>query len=297
MAEQTAMAVCQGCIDLHAHSTASDGSFTPSELVKLASFVGLSALALTDHDTVSGCQEAMDTARSIDFNLVPGVEISCDYDKFSLHILGYYIDYEHPPLIETLTQLKKFRSDRNLLLIDKLRELGIDIDYAEVKLLAGEDVVGRPHFAMALVQKGIVSTTQEAFDKYLAKGKPAYIDKKRLTAEEGVKLIRDAKGVPVLAHPGEYKFLQPKELRKFLEDLIPHGLAGMEVWYSTHSEQLSAEYLKLTEELGLIATGGSDFHGRSKPNIGLGTGIDNNLDLSSLVLDNLKQRRKEIHGA
>ncbi len=280
---------CEGLIDLHTHSTASDGSFSPKELVRMAKDKGLKALAITDHDTVEGLPEAVEEADRLGLQFVPGVEISCDLAETALHILGYWIDYRHRGLTRVLTDLVDYRTRRNHLIIDRFRALGIDLDYEEIAASAGNDVVGRPHFALALVKKGEVADTQEAFERYLARGKPAYVNKRRLTADQGIELITKAGGLPALAHPCQYGFRDENELREALKQLVDSGLQGLEVWYPTHSPRQSQLYLKLAREYKLAPTGGSDFHGESKPEIKLGTGVDGELCVEYEVLENLRR--------
>lgn len=277
-------------IDLHAHSTASDGDLSPSELVRLALQKGLVALALTDHDTAEGNNEAILEAERLGLNFVPGVEISVDRPPNSLHILGYWIDPENPVLKSTLETVRGFRDKRNPMIIEKLQGLGIDIDYVEVCGAAGGDVVGRPHFAKVLVEKGVVKSSAEAFQKYLGKGGLAYVDKKRMTPFEGIRLIHQAGGMPALAHPNQYDFDEPSGLEEMVAELKSYGLAGIEAYYSTHSEQQTAQYKHLAEKYDLAITGGSDFHGAAKPMIELGSGIGGNLKIPRSLLDNLRAR-------
>ncbi|MBL7190930.1 PHP domain-containing protein [bacterium] len=275
-------------IDLHSHSTASDGELRPAELVKLAVELGLAGLALTDHDTAEGNGEAVSAAAELGLDFVPGVEISLDNPPNSLHLLGYYIDYNNPALKNTLAEVVGFRDKRNPMIIDKMRNLGIDITYDEVCDIAGGDVVGRPHFAKVLIQKGIVESSQEAFDRYLAKDALAHVDKKRLTPEVGINLVLKAGGIPVLAHPYYYKFGEPDGLDRLIRELVSHGLAGVEAFYSVHSRAQTEEYIRLAEKYDLLITGGSDFHGSTKPDIELGRGISGNLRIPYSVLENLK---------
>lgn len=280
-----------GRIDLHTHSTASDGSLTPSELVQAAHKTGLKALALTDHDTVGGLPEAIAEADKVGLTLIPGVEISCNLESRALHMLGYWVDPFDEKLNAVLGELVDYRTNRNLLIISRLNELGIDISYKDVAVLAGNEVVGRPHFALAMVNGGHVENTQQAFDEYLAKGKPAYLNKKRLTAAQGIELIAGAGGIPALAHPSHYELEGEAELRAVVAELKSYGLKGLEVWYSTHTRRQSELYLRTASEFGLVATGGSDFHGDSKPEIKLGTGINGNLNIDFSVVDNLRRFR------
>lgn len=286
--------IFNGRIDLHTHSTASDGSFSPTELVRAAVDAGLTALALTDHDTTEGDSEAEAEAQKLGITFVPGVEISCNLNKKALHILGFWVDYNNRVLNDTLSILVDYRTNRNRLIISRLRELGMDITYEEVAEIAGNEVVGRPHIAEILVRKGVVSSIQEAFDEYLGEGKKAHFHKKRLTAEEGIYLINKAGGIACLAHPKQYNFSSPEELRGTLKTLRSWGLAGLEVFYPTHSPEDNGLYKKIAEEFDLAMTGGSDFHGTSKPKVKLGSGINGNMDLDWKILENLKRRHREF---
>lgn len=282
-------------IDLHTHSTASDGSYKPAELIDYAKSLGLNAIALTDHDTSEGNFEASAQAEKIGITFIPGIEISADYGKGNIHILGYFIDPADKKLRVTLKELVDYRIDRNHKIVAKFRELGFDIVYSEVEALAGSEVVGRPHFAKLLIDKGYASTTQEVFDNYLASGKAAYFPKKRLTPQDSIELIRNAGGFPVLAHPGQYKFPDEKTLRNTLEELISLGLKGLEVFYSDHTPEQTALYIRLANEYGLTVTGGSDFHGSMKPAIklGLGRGL---LNIEDNILTDLKSAYSKLYN-
>lgn len=259
-------------IDLHVHSTFSDGSLTPEELIAEAVRVGLSAIALTDHDTTAGVPRLVAAAASTPVRAIAGVEISADVASGTMHILGYLIDPENHTLIDRLKWLREGREVRNAEILEKLNKLGFGLTWDEVAAFAGEDVVGRPHFAQALLARKIVKDKNEAFDKYLGKGKPAYANRRRMTPEDSIELIRGAGGVPVLAHPFTLN-LSAEALRKELKSLHELGLAGVEVFYSEHTPSMVSQYLNLSKELGLIATGGSDFHGAMNPDIKLGTGF------------------------
>jgi len=260
-------------VDLHTHSTASDGTLSPRELVYLAKKVGLKALALTDHDTIDGLPEAYQTAKEEGLPFLCGVEISVKFDgPGHFHLLGYFLE---PPeeLKEVLDKLKSARAERNKKMVEKLRELGIDITLEELKSLASGEI-GRPHFAYLLVKKGYVKSIEEAFERYLKKGAPAYFPKALLTEEEAISAIKKAKGIPVLAHPITLK-LSDEALRSYLIRLKELGLMGVEVYYSEHTKEYTKFLERLADELALIKTGGSDFHGQNKPDIKLGLGFGN----------------------
>ncbi|PMP64393.1 MAG: phosphoesterase [Caldimicrobium thiodismutans] len=261
-------------IDLHTHSTASDGTLTPRELVLLAKKEGLKALALTDHDTVDGLKEAYETAKEVNLPFLCGVEISIKFDgPGHFHLLGYFLTPEIKTLDETLSELKKARKRRNESMIEKLRSLGIEITMEELSAIA-QGEIGRPHFARLLLEKGVVKSMEEAFEKYLKKGAPAYVPKALLTPDEGIRRILESKGVPVLAHPVTLK-LDEKALKEYLEKLKELGLRGVEVYYSEHNKHFTNFLLSQASRLGLLVTGGSDFHGANKPDIKLGRGFGN----------------------
>ena len=279
-------------IDLHTHTTASDGSFTPSQLVHHAKEKGLRALAVTDHDTIDGNKEALDAGVREGLEVVPGIEISVDYSPGSMHMLGYFIDTESQRLQEKLALLQDSRSDRNPKIIEKLNALGLDITYDEVVQTSGGGQVGRPHIAQVLLKKGYTNTIQEAFDKYLGKGAPAYFDKFRLNAEDAIAMITDAGGVPVLAHPFTLKCTNQGELEELIKHLTGHGLQGIEVYYTEHNEKQISRYRLLAERNNLLLTGGSDFHGANMAGVELGTGRGS-LQIPYILFENLKAHWEE----
>jgi len=259
-------------VDLHCHSTASDGTLSPTEVVDLAVASGLSALALTDHDTIEGVAEAAGAARKVGLDFVPGIEISCDVPRpATMHLLGYGFDPRSPILLDLTTRLIEGRNDRNPRIIRKLNELGVTITMEEVEAEAGGNVVGRPHIAAVLMRKGYVSSIKQAFDKYLAQGAPAYFDKERLTPKQAIGLVLESGGVPVLAHPVQLRTENDAQLERIVKDLTDLGLVGLEVIHSDHDAAMVDKYSKLAERYGLIKTGGSDFHGTNKKDITLGT--------------------------
>ncbi len=259
-------------IDLHVHSTFSDGSLTPEQLVDEAVRAGLSALALTDHDSTGGLGRFLAAARGKPLKAVPGVEISADFKQGTMHMLGYFIRPEHAELNESLRWIREGREIRNQEILHKLNRLGFMITWEEVASYAGEDVVGRPHFAQALLAHKYVANKDEAFDKYLGKGKPAYAERRRFSPEDSIRLIRAASGIPVLAHPFTLN-LSKKALRELVGGLRDQGLQGIEVYYPEHAPEMQAQYAALARELALVATGGSDFHGAMTPDIKLGRGF------------------------
>jgi predicted metal-dependent phosphoesterase TrpH len=256
-------------IDLHTHSTASDGSLSPSELVRAAKEAGLAAIALTDHDTLAGCDEFMSAGKREGIDTIPGVEISCEVPGRTCHMLGYFLTEPCLPLSETLEDIRRHREDRNRLIVERLRTSGVDITLREIEAVAGDGIVSRNHFAQCLVQKGIVQSTQEAFDRFLARGRPAYVERTRLSPEEACRQILASGGLPVLAHPAQLNF-GCGELVSFVRGLVDHGLCGIEAFYPDNDPSHVVEELRVAKELGLEVTAGSDFHGIAKPNVTLG---------------------------
>jgi 3',5'-nucleoside bisphosphate phosphatase len=257
-------------IDLHTHSTASDGSFPPREVIRLARERGLRAIALTDHDTIDGLFEAMAAGEEFGIEVIPGVEISAEHSQGSMHILGYFLDYQSGLLARRLGVLKQARLDRNPQIIAKLNKLGIPLTLEQVAAISGGGQMGRPHIAQALYRSGQVRSLQEAFDKYLGNHGQAYVNKFRFPPDEAIAMIREARGVPVLAHPFTLGLAAADTLRPRLLELKRLGLAGLECYYPEHSPGQQAMYLALARELGLLITGGSDFHGANKPEVHLG---------------------------
>ncbi len=258
-------------IDLHTHSTHSDGSFLPERLVELAKRKGLRAIALTDHDTVAGVEEAVLAGEALDVEVVPGVEISAQFGPGTMHILGYYIHPTHQELIDALKKLQQARAARYPRIIERLQTLGLKITTAEVLDLSCNQV-GRPHIAQALLRRGYVSSLGEAFSRYLKKGAAAYVEKFRFPPDEAIGLIRGAGGVASLAHPFTLGLEEPKKLTRVAEELQAMGLEGIEVFYPEHTEKMTALCDNVAKRLGLLRTGGSDFHGNLKNGSELGGG-------------------------
>jgi predicted metal-dependent phosphoesterase TrpH len=280
----------KGFCDLHAHTTASDGDLTPTELVKLAVDSELDALGVTDHDTVGGIAEALSAAEAAGLALAPGVEISAEFTRGTLHMLGYFVDHEHPALLEALEGMRGGRDVRNGKIVEKLNELGLAISMEEVLRIAGGDSVSRNHIAQVLLDKGYCADRQEVFDEYLAKGAAAYFDRLRLGPRESIELIRSAGGLPILAHPYQTK-LGDDELENLVEELVGYGLAGIECYYSVHTPEQTAFYLSLAKRYDLLVTGGSDYHGVSKPDVELGIGCGE-LEVPIELFEKLKKAAK-----
>ncbi len=261
-----------GHVDLHLHTTASDGVLSPSEVVRYAQAKGLQAIAITDHDTIEGCEEGLLEGERVGLEVIPGIEISAEYSPGSMHILGFFLDIHHPLLNERLEYLQKARAERNPKMVAKLNQLGIEITYEEVMKASGGGQVGRPHFANVLLEKKIVRNFQEAFDRFLKKGAPAYVDKFRFTSKEALHFIREARGVAVLAHPNTLGVNRYSELEKLILQLVDEGLQGIEVYYPEHSSAEVAQYKTLADRYNLLSTGGTDYHGIEKNELDIGIG-------------------------
>jgi len=247
-------------IDLHTHSTCSDGTNTVSENVALALDRGLDGIAITDHDTTDGYDEADAAAAGTGLRIVHGIEFSAEYDGASLHVLAYGVDPAHPGLRDELRRLSDTRFRRGELMIEKLRDLGYDITFEQVRAIAGDDLIARPHVAEAMVDAGIVATERQAFEEFISDDGPAYVPKHALDPVDALALIRDAGGVCVLAHPAMWKGngAVPDAL---IERMAADGMAGLEVDHPDHDETQRAHYRALAERLDLIPTGASDCHG------------------------------------
>jgi len=273
-------------VDLHMHSVYSDGTCTPAELVALAEAGGVAAIALTDHDTVAGIPDLLAAAENSPVEIVPGIEISATCARGTMHILGYLIDPTSAVLLEKIKKMQRGRDQRNQEILKKLNKLGYVLQWSEIEQQAGKDVVGRPHIAAALLQRGYVKTRKAAFDLLLAKGRPAYADRYHFSPQESIEMIHAAGGAAVLAHPATLA-LKDKALKQMLEELKGYGLDGVETYYSSHRPDQIAKFAQWGEELGLICTGGSDFHGANTPDIKVGTGFGQ-LNVPDEVLAQLK---------
>ena len=271
--------------DLHIHSTYSDGSYTPAGIIGAAAELGLRVIALTDHDTIGGIENALREAERYypRLTVIPGVEISATY-KCSLHILGYFRPDNYLNIGEFINMMNRERDIRNLSIIDRLNGLGVNITPDEVADIAGKRVFGRPHIAAALVKRGLASTISSAFNEYLSGGRKAYVSKRSLPPSECVAAIAEAGGLPVIAHPSQTG-LRIRELASLATTLAESGLYGIEAYYSEHTKTETEKYLRLVENLGLQSAGGSDFHGDYRKHIKLGSGRDNNLNIPDSVAE------------
>lgn len=266
-------------IDLHVHSTVSDGTVTPTELVHLASKEGLSAFALTDHDTIRGVPEALTAASQLrsqgfDIHVIPGVEVSAAFKSSDIHILGLNVDYTNALLTNALADAEKERDSRNMKMAENLAAAGLDITYEAVQAIDPKAIITRAHFAKYLVQKGYASDNNDAFKKYLHNKSPYYVSRNYISPEEVISLILHAGGIPVLAHPLLYH-LEESELKRLLLRLKEAGLKGLEAIYTCNSHQDDIFVRQLARQNGLLISGGSDFHGVNKPDIMLGRGKGN----------------------
>lgn len=261
-------------IDLHLHTTYSDGSYTPSEVVTMAHQAGVSTLAITDHDTTDGLPEAFSQASAFEVQVIPGIEISSRFLGKETHILGYFVGWQDSTLQCRLLHMRETRRTRIPKIISKLLQLGLPITEEEVKKMAGSGSMGRPHIAQVILAKGYVTSVKEAFERYLGQGAAAFVPRELPDATEVISWIREVGGVAVLAHPAwvedKHKGLQP-----FCEALKEGGLQGLEVFYSTHTSRQISEYFNLAKRLDLLPTGGSDFHGTVKPEVQIRVGRGN----------------------
>lgn len=275
-------------IDLHSHTTASDGTFSPAQLVDEAKRAGVHILGITDHDTFSGFDQAAAPAREAGLELVCGIELSTKLHRHSVHLLGYFLDTflksDALDVFRTwIRDLQASRRERNVRLVARLRELGLDITMEEAEARGG-GMTGRPHFARLLVEKGYVSSMQQAFDEYLDESAKGYVTRREPQFAEAVEHIRAAGGIASLAHPVRL----PEDLGSILPELRAAGLDAIEAYHSDHSPSQTALYLELAAQHELLVTGGSDFHGAAKPEIQLGTGRDGNLHIPDDLMDQLR---------
>ncbi len=289
-----------GIIDLHIHSTASDGSLDPLEMPSLAKKAGLKAFALTDHDSIEGVKTILAHRHLLGpVKFLTGVEISAaPPDLFSVsgsfHILGYGFDVDHPDLNQILLQQQYARKNRNPGILARLNELGVDISLDEVISASEEKAqIGRPHIARVMVKKGFADSINDAFDTYLGKGKPAYIDKPRVEAAIAVELILSAGGIPILAHPGLLDVVDFDAYEYLISELVPMGLKGVEVYYPNHSAEETDYFAELAEKFDLLVSGGSDFHGAINPEIQLGTG-KGDLCVPYVLYERLKREINQV---
>ena len=281
-------------IDLHTHSLCSDGAQTPADVVRTAHAAGLSAIALSDHDCIEGVQEAMDTGKQLGVEVIPAVELSAQSDT-ELHILGYFVDIHNKKLRDTMAYALRVRDERQEETCRKLNEQGFSITMEEARAEAhGNPVLCRAHFAQIMVRKGYAASVQEAFSKYLSVGCYAYSNRQALTGPEAVSLIREAGGIAVAAHLHLIK-LADEPLREYFKNLIPYGLDGVEGYYTDYTPDMEQRYRAMAKDLGLVISGGTDYHGANKPHIAIGKGRGQ-LEIPYSVLEGLRQRHREIYG-
>ncbi len=272
-------------IDLHTHSTASDGSCTPTEVMEAAVNAGLAAVALTDHDTMQGVPEAMEAAEKLDIECIPGIELSAVYGDREVHIVGLFLDPRDSVLAKRLDSFRQIRKQRNLRMIEKMQAAGVDITMEKVRDLEGDAVITRANLARYLVHVGYAVSIKEVFDKYLSPGLPFYVPKTGVTPEDAVRAIRGG-GPAILAHPLLYDFT-PAQLDTCIELLKNYGLQGIETYYSTYSPADERNMKRLADRHGLLWSGGSDFHGSVKPHIQIGKGMGH-LVIPYDILDKLR---------
>lgn len=258
-------------VDLHVHSTRSDGTLTPTELVHYAIEKHLSAFALTDHDTVDGIDEALEAAQGKNIRVIPGIEYSTEYHNGDVHIVGLFIDYKSPVFVDYLTRFKQSRLDRNHKLCANLQTAGFDITYEALVDMFPGAVITRAHYAKFLLEKGYVKSLNEAFERYLGDHTPYFVHREKITPKEVIEVTRKAGGVPILAHPTLYK-LGKEQLNILVATLKEQGIMGIECIYSTYTHSDEREIKALAQKYDLLPSGGSDFHGGTKPGLDLGCG-------------------------
>ena len=281
-------------IDLHAHSTASDGTYSPAEVAELAKKLGLSAIAPTDHDTIDGLDEFQKTGNALGIETIPGIEFAALWEKHhrpEIHLVGLGFDPAHPALLSRMQEIRQSRDLRNSKMCEKLSSIGLHITIEEVAANAGGEIITRAHFANVLLQKGYIAKKEDAFSRYISPGLPGYVEREFLTPALCIQTIKEAGGAAVLAHPTLYG-LSLEQLEELCEELIPYGLDGIECQYSTYSPAETKAITALAEKMDLLPSGGSDFHGKNKPNIHLGSG-KSNLAIPYRFWEELKKRTQK----
>jgi predicted metal-dependent phosphoesterase TrpH len=280
-------------VDLHTHSSCSDGSDTPAELVRKAAAVGLTAVALTDHDTLEGIEQARQEAAGHPIELIPGIEISCEWSPGAMHLVVLFIEPKPGPLQDRIRELQAGREQRNYHIADRLRQLGIDISMDEVLEESPVGVVGRPHFAAVLVRKGIVADIPDAFNEYLGNQAPGYVPRPRLAPEEAIGLARASGGVPILSHPHTLGHTAAAEFAATYRRLTQAGLVGIDAYYGEYPPEQREELRRICRSFGLIPSGGSDYHGSYKEGLELGTGRGD-LEVPDAILEELREVHRTL---
>lgn len=282
-------------MDLHAHTVVSDGTLTPTQIVELAAKKGLAALAITDHDHLGGIAEARRAGERLGVEIVTGVELSVAHEAGDVHLLGYFLDPQEPRLAARLAGFRDVRARRGRLIVEKLQALGVAITIDDVAAAAGPRAgsIGRPHIARALVDKRIATSVKDAFDRWLADDRPAFVPKAKIDAQEAIQLVHGAGGVAILAHPG---LLADTWRLKIVRELSTQGLDGVEIEHPRHDSAQRHALREIATKLGLLTTGGSDFHGENKPNVDLGYGIGGNVHVTTDTLEALRGRAAARQG-
>ena len=257
-------------LDLHIHTTASDGSLTPTQVVQLARKKGFSLIAVTDHDTMGGVAEALEAGKKYNVDVVPGVEISSGV-TLEVHMLGYGMSPDHPVMKAMMEDMRAARVERMERIIENLQKMGVPITVEEVEAVA-DGAIGRPHIAQVLIAHGLVPDVRTAFREYIGVGAKAYVERRKMTSEQVIANIRDAGGVPVLAHGGLLR-ISEVELNQWIDSMAKKGLMGLECYHNAHTPQMERLLRAAAERNGLLVTGGSDFHGASRPDVEMGTGL------------------------
>ena len=276
-------------IDLHVHTNISDGSETPEETVRYASELGLRAIAITDHDGVNGVAQAQEAGKRYGVEVVAGIELGCGWYGKEVHMLGYDLDIHSPKLPPVLDWIVRDRDERNRKMVDMLSRDGLSIDLDGLQTKYPDSTIGRPHFALCLVEAGLADSVKDAFERYLDPGCKYYIRRHFLSVEDAAALIRSAGGKPVIAHPGQYR-LTPERFTELMERSKACGVVGLECYYSGYGPETVRRYLEAAKRYDLCPTAGSDWHGKNKPHIHLGTGVNGELAAPYELLENLRKR-------
>lgn len=282
-------------LDLHIHTTASDGSLTPTQVVQLARKKGFSLIAVTDHDTMAGVAEALEAGKKYNIDVVPGVEISSGV-TLEVHMLGYGMSPDHPVMKAMMEDMRAARVERMERIIENLQKMGVPITVEEVEAVAG-GAIGRPHIAQVLIAHGLVPDVRTAFREYIGVGAKAYVERRKMTSEQVIANIRDAGGVPVLAHGGLLR-ISEVELNQWIDSMAKKGLMGLECYHNAHTPQMERLLRAAAERNGLLVTGGSDFHGASRPDVEMGTGLSRWNDLQACrgrFLQAVAQTQHDLH--